>query len=120
MSYHKTQLSYGIQDRAEAFRPGVGIQCVAPVKYQIQWTGTPEDLIMLGEHLSMEIDGYPMDSHDLGDSMGIFMRYISGPWGEGEFELTTDHGILRATQTPELFQWEGLPDQDDTTCKGVE
>jgi hypothetical protein len=98
-----------IQDRSVAFRPGEGMQCVANVKYQIQWDGTEEDLIALGDYLQMLVTGRGMDSLDLGDTMGAIMLFLNDG-NRMEFELVVDTGTLRATTVPDLFKWEGVPD----------
>lgn len=100
-------ISYGINDRAAAFRPGEGIQCQVQVKYQLQWTGTADDLVALSNNLHMDMNGYPLDSYDLGDAMGAIMQFTNDE-GEGEFEMETPLGTLRVTTVPDLFKWEGV------------
>lgn len=111
-------ISYGITDRDAAFRPGEGIQCQAKVKYQLQWTGTTEDLISLANNLHMDMTSYPLDSYDAGDAMGALMKFCNDE-GEGEFEMETPLGTLRMTTVPDLFEWEGLPSSHDEGCQGV-
>jgi hypothetical protein len=117
--FFKYHISFGIEDRTVAFRPGEGIQAKAPVTYQMQWTGNADDLLKLANQLHMEMTSYPLDSYDHGDALGALIMFCQDE-GEDEFELITDRGTLRMTTVPDLFKWEGLPGtNDDTDCKGA-
>lgn len=105
----KYLVSFGIEDRTVAFRPGEGIQAVAPVKYQMQWTGNADDLLALADQLHQEMTTVPLDSYDHGDALGALILFCQQE-GDGEFELICDRGTLRMTTVPDLFKWEGLKD----------
>lgn len=105
--FFKYTVNFGIDDRSVAFRPAEGIQAVAMVKYQMQWTGNADDLLKLANQLHHEMTGYELDSYDHGDALGALIQFCQDE-GDGEFELITDRGILRMTTVPDLFKWEGL------------
>ena len=84
------------------------IKCTANVRYELTWNGTEEQLIELAEEQSQQYKGEPLDSHDLGDAMGLFMEIMSqgNIW---ELGLGDRNGnSVQISMSNDLFKWEGI------------
>lgn len=93
------------------------LKCWGKVDYNIEWDGTPDDLVKYMDLLSMQFNGEPLDSADLGDAMGFIMKMLDQQ-GRFTWELK-GYGKLVAEKNYEPFVWEGLPEKNNDTCLGA-
>lgn len=80
------------------------IKGIAPMRLEIDFTGTPEELIEIAEMISEE----PLDSRDLGDAMGVFITHAM--FNDSEFTFTHPRtgNTLMGWILYDLFKWEGI------------
>jgi len=88
------------------------IKCWAKVDYNLEWNGTPEDLIELVEKMSMERYGQSLDSHDLGDAMGFIMQQLDTAF-DGRLTWETETAKLTAEKNYDTFVWDNLTDTQE-------
>ena len=62
-------------------------QCEGIVRFSLSTNGTDEQIIALADSLSLERYGQGIDSLDLGDAMGLFMRVAHDDFYAGELML---------------------------------
>jgi hypothetical protein len=87
------------------------IKCNAKVDYDVEWTGTPEDLVDFINEISVEMTGQELDSHDLGDAMGFIMHRLDMAVNGKLMLVAGDRGRLIAERNVDTFNWENLPDE---------
>lgn len=84
-------------------------RCNAQVKFSLEITGefTDEQVISLADEISQERWNQRMDSLDLGDSMGVFIRAAHEDFYNGELFLTYpgDTFMVEMEIDHELFSW---------------
>jgi hypothetical protein len=84
-------------------------QCNATVNYSLEITGefTDEQVISLADEISQERGWGILDSLDLGDAMGLFMRAAHDDFYSGELFLTYpgDTFMVEMEITHDLFHW---------------
>lgn len=76
------------------------------MRLQLEWNGTPIQLIELCDELAKDGTEYGLDSLDLGDAMGFIITetMIDG----GEYKVIRGELELRAWIDYDLFNWEGI------------
>lgn len=84
-------------------------RCNATVNYSLEITGefTDEQVIALADEISQERFGERLDSLDLGDAMGLFMRIAHDDFYAGELFLVYpgDTFMVEMEISHENFEW---------------
>lgn len=80
------------------------IKGTAPMKLELEFNGTEEELIQIAEYQNEE----PLDSRDLGDAMGVFLTLTMMEGGEFSCGMPGIDGLVQCTIEYELFKWEGI------------
>lgn len=84
------------------------LKCWAKVDYNIEWTGTPDQLVDFMDRMSHDVVGEGLDSLDLGDAMGFIMGHLDKV--PGGFTWKCAYGILKAEKNYDTFIWDNLTD----------
>jgi hypothetical protein len=80
------------------------IRGIAPMKLEVEFSGTPAEFILLAEELNGDI----LDSRDIGDAMGVIISHTM--LNDCEFDYTDSKGnSLYACITFDSFQWNAVP-----------
>lgn len=74
----------------------------APMTFQVEFSGTPEQFILL----ALELSEGDMDSLDMGDAMGVFIGKTFDEYFE--FEVIRDEFQLRSQITFDSFHWKDI------------
>lgn len=82
-------------------------QCEGIVRFSLSTNGTDEQIISLADYLSLERYGEELDSPDLGDAMGLFMRIAQEDYYKGELLLVYPEldFTVEMDVKHELFNW---------------
>ena len=77
---------------------------IAPMKMNLRFEGTDEELIRIAIYQSK--DG--LDSNDLGDAMGFFITECMMEGGDYTCGMPGIKGIVQCSIDYDLFQWNGI------------
>lgn len=76
------------------------------MRLKLEFDGTSEELVDIAEEIAREDgDAFGLDSHDLGDAMGIFITHAM--YSDSEFEMIRNEHTLKCWIEYDLFEWEG-------------
>lgn len=83
-------------------------RCTATVRFSMKTSASDEQMIDLANALSLERYGQELDSLDIGDSMGLFMRVAHDDFYRGELMLVYPGPdfMVEMDIDHDFFDWE--------------